>query len=206
MHHVPNDMPPALAPLQTAADGNCFPRTISYLLFKTQARYTEIQVRLIYEAVRNIAHYLDDNYVSKEAHNFYDHGTLPEQYAQYSDNFKPHVTFNMTRLYKRKVLDITQDCTYMGIWQIFQAANIAKRPICSVHPQIGNLNVREDLHRNVYCICRASARPPASQSTAPHFPSSLDGIRNRKARTGLVHRSSLIKLHPQNWTRPHFGA
>ena len=27
-------------------------------------------------------------------------------------------------------------------------------------------------------ICRASARPPASQSTAPHFPSSLDGIRN----------------------------
>ena len=28
--------------------------------------------------------------------------------------------------------------------------------------------------------CHASARPPASQSTAPHFPSSLDGIRTRK--------------------------
>ena len=27
-------------------------------------------------------------------------------------------------------------------------------------------------------ICHASARPPASQSTAPHFPSSLDGMRN----------------------------
>ena len=27
-------------------------------------------------------------------------------------------------------------------------------------------------------ICHASARPPASQSTAPHFPSSLDRIRN----------------------------
>ena len=40
----------------------------------------------------------------------------------------------------------------MGIWQIFQAANIAKRPICSVHPRIGNPNVREDLHRTVYCI------------------------------------------------------
>ena len=53
-------------------------------------------------------------------------------------------------------------------------------------------------------ICRASARPPASQSTAPHFPSSLDGIRNRMARTGLVRRSSLIELHPQNWTQPHF--
>ena len=35
-------------------------------------------------------------------------------------------------------------------------------------------------------IYHASARPPASQSTAPHFPSSLDGMRNRKAQTGLI--------------------
>ena len=97
-------------------------------------------------------HYIDDNYVSIGAHNFYNHGTLPQQYAQYSDNLNPHVTFNLTHLYKREVLDITQDGAYMGIWQIFQAANIAKRPICSVHPHIGNPNVREDLHRTVYCI------------------------------------------------------
>ena len=55
-------------------------------------------------------------------------------------------------------------------------------------------------------ICHASARPPASQSTMPHFPSSLDGMRNRKARTGLVHQSAIIELHPQNRTQPHFGA
>ena len=54
-------------------------------------------------------------------------------------------------------------------------------------------------------ICHASARPPASQSTAPHFPSSLDGMRNRKARMDLIHQSMIIKLHPQNRTRPHFG-
>ena len=35
------------------------------------------------------------------------------------------------------------------------------------------------------------------------LPSSLDGIRNRKARTGLVHQSSLIELHQQNQTRPN---
>ena len=55
------------------------------------------------------------------------------------------------------------------------------------------------------CICHASARSSASQSTAPHFPSSLDGMRNRKARTGLIRWSAIIELHPQNWTRPHFG-
>ena len=49
-------------------------------------------------------------------------------------------------------MDITNDGAYMGIWQIFQAANIVKRFICSVHPQIGNPNVREDLNRTVYCI------------------------------------------------------
>ena len=41
--------------------------------------------------------------------------------------------------------------------------------------------------------------------SCPSLPSSLDGIRNRKAQTGLICQSSLIKLHPQNWTRPHFG-
>ena len=55
-------------------------------------------------------------------------------------------------------------------------------------------------------ICHASARPPAFQSTAPHFSFSLDGMRNRKARTGLVHRSVVIKLHPLNRTWPHFHA
>ena len=96
--------------------------------------------------------YLDDNYVSNGAHNFYDRGTLPEQYAQYSDNYNPHAAFNLAGLYKQKVLDICKDGAYMGIWQIFQVANVIKRPVTSVHPKIGNPNVREDLHRTVYCI------------------------------------------------------
>ena len=58
----------------------------------------------------------------------------------------------MVRLYKEEVLDICKDGTFMGIWQIFQLANVIKWPICSVHPNIGNPNVRKDLHRTVYCI------------------------------------------------------
>ena len=81
---MPNDMPTGLAPLQVEGNGNCFPSTTSYLLFKTENWYTEFHVRIIYEAVLNMARYLDDNYVSNGAHHFYDWGTLPEQYAQYS--------------------------------------------------------------------------------------------------------------------------
>ena len=65
------------------------------------------------------------------------------------------------------------------------------------------INKRIQVHHNY--ICRASARPPASQSTAPHFPSCLDRIRNQKARTGLICWSSLIELHPRNRTQPQFG-
>ena len=97
-------------------------------------------------------HFLDHDYVSHGAHNFYDRGTLPEQYAQYSDNYNPANTFNLMRLYKREVLDICHYGVYMGIWQIFQIANVIKMPITSVHPNIGNPNFREDMHRTMYCI------------------------------------------------------
>ena len=77
MHYMPTDMPSGLAPMQTEGDGNCFPCTISYLLSKSQALYTEIRVRIIYKAVQKIDKYLDDIYTSTGASNFYECGTLP---------------------------------------------------------------------------------------------------------------------------------
>ena len=145
-------MPSGLAPMQIEGDGNCFPCTISYLLSKSQAMFTEIRVHIIYEAVQNIEKYLNDIYTSIGVTNFCEHGTLPEQYAQYSDNYNPHANFYMVRLYKQEVLDICKGGAFMGIWQIFQIANVLKRPICSVHSNIGNPNIREELCRTVYCI------------------------------------------------------
>ena len=75
--------------------------------------YTEIRVHIVYEAVRNVDKYLDHIYISKGADNFYECGTLPEQYAQYSDNYNPHATFNMVRLKKEEVLDI---CKMVLLW------------------------------------------------------------------------------------------
>ena len=104
LHHMPNDMPQGLAPLQVEGDGNCFPCKISYMLFKTEHHHTEIHVHIIYEAVLNMEMYMDYNYVSNGAYNFYDHGTLPEQYVQYSDNYNPQATFNMLYLIHAKTV------------------------------------------------------------------------------------------------------
>ena len=87
LHHIPPHAPERIAPVSVEGDGNCFPRTISYLLHKTECRYMEIHVRIVYEAIQNLQSYLDHNYISVGAVNFYDHGTLPEQYPQYSDNY-----------------------------------------------------------------------------------------------------------------------
>ena len=102
--------------------------------------------------MQNYDKYIDDFYVSNGAVNFYTRGTLPEKYAQYSENLKLHVTFNLRELYEQEVLDICQDGAFMGIWQILQASNVIMCPVQSVHLRIENPNVREDLNRTVFCI------------------------------------------------------
>ena len=59
-------------------------------------------------------------------------------------------------IYKK---DIRKDGAFMGIWQIFQVANVVKQPIRSVFPNIGN--VVKDLNRTVYCIDNANNIKPA---------------------------------------------
>ena len=71
MHYMPPDMPAGLAPVNIEGNGNCFLCTISYLLSKLQQLYTEMRICIIYKAVRNMDKYLDHNYVSVGAHNFY---------------------------------------------------------------------------------------------------------------------------------------
>ena len=46
LHHLPDDAPERIAPVSVEGDGNCFPRTISYLLYKTERRYMEMHYEL----------------------------------------------------------------------------------------------------------------------------------------------------------------
>ena len=40
----------------------------------------------------------------------------------------------------------------MGIWQLFQAANVIGHPIRSIYPENSNHNIRLDLNRIVHCF------------------------------------------------------
>ena len=80
-------------------------------------------------AVNNMAHYLDNNYVQQGANHLYRQGTLIQQYAMYSDNYRPQETLNVDNIYMKEVLDICKNGTYMGVWQLFQVANVIEYPV-----------------------------------------------------------------------------
>ena len=129
LHYFPNDAPDSFTPVTIVGDGNCFPRSISYVLFRTQSQYHEIRTRIIYESVQNMDRYLDNAYLQMGANHVYQRGSLTQQYAMYSDNYEPHVDLDIANIYKCEVLDICKDGAYMGIWQIFQISNVIQAPV-----------------------------------------------------------------------------
>ena len=43
LHHIPRDAPPNVGPVEIIGDGNCFPWTLSYIMFKNQDHYIEMK-------------------------------------------------------------------------------------------------------------------------------------------------------------------
>ena len=161
LHYLPNDAPDSFAPVTIVGDGNCFPRSVSYMLFHTQSRYNEIRTRIIYESINNMARYLDNAYLEMGANHLYHRGSLAQQYAMYSDNYRANNVLDVEHFYKAEVLDICKDGGFMGIWQFFQLANVIQAPVRSVYPEQSNPNIRLDLNRTVWCSdVNANSREP----------------------------------------------
>ena len=126
LQYKPSDAPASCAPVCIIGNGNCFPRTLSYILFRTQDRHLEMKKRIVYEACLNKNHYLNNDYISKGANHQYARATLVEQFAQYADCYVPSVGLNVERIYEQEVMDIHKNNSYMGIWQIFQSADVIR--------------------------------------------------------------------------------
>ena len=82
----------------------------------------------------------------------YRRGTLAQQYAMYSDNYTAAGQLNVKRIYFQEILDICKDGEFMGVWQIFQVANVIGCPIQSVYPDGGNKNIRLDLNQTMCAL------------------------------------------------------
>ena len=112
--------------------------------------------------------YLDNAYLQMGANHVYWRGSLAQQYTMYSDNYEPNVVLDIANIYKCEVLDICTDGVYMGIWQIFQIANVIQAPVWSVYPQQTNPNIRLDINRTIWCKNQiANGREPINLMWTP---------------------------------------
>ena len=114
LHYLPCDAPHSFAPIKIIGDGNYFPRTLSYFLFKDQEHYQEMHTCIVYEACVNKSRYLDNNYIKIGANHEYNRSTKVQQFAQYADNYVPGQPLNVEQIYKSEVLDMART---MPTWE-----------------------------------------------------------------------------------------
>ena len=152
LHYLPADAPEGLAPCKIGSDGNCFPRTLSYICFRNQRMHSEFCVRLLYEAILNGKQYVNNRYLSKGCNIVYRRGGPAKQIAMYSESYNPNEELNVVNIYKEEVMKMAQDGNYCGLWQLCQAANILCRPVTSVYPTELHEGMRLEFNHTFYCI------------------------------------------------------
>ena len=149
-HYYPDDAPVNMKPVKCYGDGNCFMRSISKLVFGSESHHLAVRAAVVFEAVIHKNYFLDNTYLSGERpHANY----LPTQYAIYLESYNSVNTSSWNSrtiedIYEHEVVSLTKLGCYCGMWQFYQAANIAGRPILSIYPT-GFLTeqYREDMNR-----------------------------------------------------------
>lgn len=143
--------PEQFFPIQTQAIGNCFPCSLSRLVYGNEEHAVEMRVRLVIEGVKNIDLYTDDNYLSRALTHPFRYRNAVARYCTYSGSFRNSRNSNqrsMQRLtYQDELMDISKNLSYCGIWQFHQAANVLQCPIYSIYPNHLQFDVRGDLNR-----------------------------------------------------------
>ena len=149
---IPGDVPHEydIYPCEVKSDGNCLPSCGSVFAYKTIEHCDELRVRIIEELVKNEECYLDNTFLSKGLNDVDESRNLTLSYCQYSEYYIPGLPLNneeVKSIYQKEILSITEDKSYMGIWQLFALSSVLQTPIYSTYPMKGNANVRKDLNR-----------------------------------------------------------
>ena len=159
VEYMPDDIKSnfELCPCSVCTDGNCLPSSGSVLAYGQRVNEQEIRVRIIKELVENEETYLDDKYLARGTGTEKNDKACSKSYAQYSDKYVPGMKLTKSlikRIYQEEVLSLTEDKSFMGIWQLH-----ALSPLYSVYPKLGNPSVRRDLHRLIEPIKKAEHGP-----------------------------------------------
>ena len=152
LHYIPHDAPQGFAPCKIRGDGNCFPRTLSFICFRNEYMHHEFRVCLLYESILNAKYYLSNWYLSRGSNVVYRMGGPVKQLAMYAESYNPNEELNVIDLYKKEIMQLAKDGSYCGLWQLCPVANFLHRPIKSVYPSELHEGMKLDFNRTFYCI------------------------------------------------------
>ena len=150
---IPPDCSLDVDPIWILADGNCLPRALSRCYWGHERGHEEIRTRIIIEGVLNKDQYLSPFVLNNGASHIRVYEPINITYAKYSDYYLSGQVMTVDTvdyMYCREMYNCATKNTYMGLWQIHQAANVLRVPILSVYPVGGDKIMRKDFNRICY--------------------------------------------------------
>ena len=109
-----NDL--GLQSVKMTADGNCLPRTGSFISMGTEDSHLEIRIRIVHELVQYEEMYLNEDFLVKGTQ--HPRRSYAPVYAQYSPFYVPGTTVSkedINAIYSSEVMDIIKLGSYCGI-------------------------------------------------------------------------------------------
>ena len=155
---IPNDIPQRFRchhPTTITADGNCFCRSISRLVFGSQNEHLQIRCRIVADLALNVDRYTDHEYLMRKA--LHVHKRCPNIasfYCIYSGvnvGNRDESQEGIQSVFRDDVMRIRKLGEYCGPWQFHSIANVLNTKITMVFPAKDiRYNVRVDMNREFW--------------------------------------------------------
>ena len=152
---IPDDVPGDLVPIWTTGDGNCLGHALSKGFSGTDEMHVEIRARILLNGILNKDEYISARCLNRGAALIRDTESLPAIYTKYSDFYvsgQKLTEDTIEYMYCRELHECSHLHTYMGLWQLAQAATALDTPIQSIYPEGGDHLMRLDFNRMFFPI------------------------------------------------------
>ena len=153
-HFLPSDTPRKFGskhcvPIKVGADGNCFFRSLSRLVYGDEEYHLEMRCRIIMDCVENIDKYTSHDYLMRGANHAHKEGAnIASIYCDYS-GVNNVVEKGIRDVFMEDILRIRKNKAYCDIWHFHSAANVLNSKIVAIFPDENNVryNLRVDFNR-----------------------------------------------------------
>ena len=105
---------------------------------------------MVVEGVINKDLYLSDTFLERGATYIHANADLPTVFATFSDFYTPGQKLtddSISCIYSLEIHSVAKEGTYMGLWQLAQAALVLGVPVHTIYPVRGECTIHKDFNR-----------------------------------------------------------